>query len=90
MDPVLQEAKANPWGDPAFYPPGQHPALYRDREILKRLEEIEQESAVKELEFGVPLPRPELTEAIEYHRDRIAAFEETESRRKHDYLRAYS
>ncbi len=91
MDPVLQEAKANPWGDRRFYPPGQHPANYRDREILKRLEELDRDASQKELEFGIPLEgRADRRAALEFHRDRVAAFEEMESRRKHDYLRAYS
>jgi hypothetical protein len=90
VDPVLLEAKANPWGDPAFYPPGQHPALHRDRELLKRLEALEREWERKEIELGVPLDRGDLSACIEHHRDRITAFEENESRRKHDYLRRFA
>jgi hypothetical protein len=90
VDPVLQAAKLNPWGDRRFFPPGQHPANHREREILKRLEELDREVAQKELEYGVPLERGAITEALEYHRDRVAIFEEMESRAKHDYLRACS
>lgn len=90
VDPVLQAAKANPWGDPAFFPPGQHPANYREREQLKKLEALEQKIARKEIEFGVLIPRGDLAESIECGRDRIAAFEETEALRKHEYLRRFA
>lgn len=31
----------DPWGTPRHYPPGQHPANYREREHLKRLQALD-------------------------------------------------
>lgn len=91
MDSVLEEAEA-PWGGQRFYPPGQHPALQSDREMLERLEELGvlPTDVVWAAQLGREISvteRPELAKAIEYHRDRIAAFEESESLAKHGYLR---
>lgn len=53
-----------------FYPPGKHPAIRRHVEMLKRLGESG---------FGE-------SEAADYHRDLIAAFEQGESEAKAEAL----
>jgi hypothetical protein len=65
----------DPWGTPRHYPPGQHPANYRDREMLKKLEALDTND-------------PQVAEAIAYYTERIAAFEESASEHKAlDHLR---
>ena len=39
MDPVLEAARS-PDGSKRFYPPGEHPAVYKWRISLKRIEEM--------------------------------------------------
>lgn len=59
----------HPWCDrPRYYPPGQHPATYLQREILRRLRELPRTSVVME--------------AMDYYEQSLAAFEGTESERK--------
>lgn len=73
LDPALEAATRNQWGDRRFYPPGQHPAtlrLRRHRELLALLPE----NADRDL-------------MLERADAELARFEEGESIAKADYLR---
>lgn len=73
MDSLLIEAKG-PFGERRFYPPGKHPALFRYFEQIERLELLPTSQVVNE--------------ALAYHRNQVALFEEGESLAKAEYLRA--
>ena len=74
MNRLLEKA-VNPDGSKRFYPRGKHPATQRHREMLARLEELDDGSKT-------------IAAAIDYHRGQIALFEFGEDRAKRDYLRA--
>lgn len=81
--------KADPWSDrPRYYPPGQHPALERDRRMIARVRRFIDEVRRREVECMLVPGEIDLNDAyrvIEYYEQRIAAFEEAESERKaHD------
>lgn len=69
MDERLEQAKT-PYGGARFYPPGQHPAVYRERWALRQLQILGLGNS----------------ETAEYHKQRIADFEAAESEAKAHYL----
>lgn len=73
LDPILQAAE-NPWGGRRFFPTGTHPATARYREELRRIVEF----------TGDPDH-----EMATYVKEKLAMFEEGETRAKLDYLRAH-
>ena len=72
MDQRLLDAR-DLYGAPRFYTAGQHPATYRIRAQIDKLETLP--------------PSPERDEALSYHREQLACFEEGESIAKADFLR---
>lgn len=69
---TIWDLKQNPWDDaPRFYPPGQHPAYWRWRETLRKMEALGQGDH----------------EAAGYIREQIAMFEQAESEAKAMYDR---
>jgi hypothetical protein len=76
VDAVLEQAKG-PYGERRFYPPGKHPALFREYDQIEKLEEL-REITGEDGEL--------IDEAVAYHRDRVAMFEEGESVSKAEYL----
>ena len=76
MDAVLEQAKG-PHGERRFYSTGQHPALSRQYEQVEKLEELREAPGAD---------RKLIDEALAYHRDLIAMFEEGESITKAEYL----
>lgn len=82
MDPLL-EAATELHGGRRFYPPGEHPATYKQRKQLAQLKELRErcrDSVVDEAS---------LTGSIEYIERQIVAFEEQHSEAKADYLARY-
>jgi hypothetical protein len=77
MHPALSRAK-DIHGERRFYEPGEHPATFRHRTILKQLEQIEQTMS--------PDRSTAASAAAEYHREKIAEFEAGEHRAKSEYL----
>lgn len=71
------EVAVDPWGARRFYPPGSHPAIWKEKALVKELE------AVKYLDRAA---EAQVREALDYHQERIAAFEEGESLAKQHYL----
>ena len=71
LTPELRQAKRTPWGGQRFFAPGEHPATARYRDQLRRLEALGASDS----------------EAAEYVRDFLAAFEEDESAAKQIHLR---
>lgn len=71
MDDVLVAAR-NPYGGRRFYPPGSHPALWRMNETVKKLEQYPSS--------------PDRDRCLADLRERIAVFEEGESRAKQEHL----
>jgi hypothetical protein len=80
----------NPDGSQRFYPPGEHPATYRDRWMVSRLKEIR---AVMVADPFAPGPDREalatLDESIARHERRCEEFEAAQNQAKGEVVRAW-
>ena len=83
MHPALEQA-TNADGSRRFYEAGEHPAIFRERTLLERLERF---AELAEGPEGRRPPNAESHAAIEYHRMKIAEFEAAEHRAKCEFLR---
>lgn len=84
MHPALAQV-VNPDGSRRFYEAGEHPAIFRERMMVERLEAVIEISEGPE---GRRISRAESHAALEYHRMKIAEFEAGEHRAKCDFLNA--
>ena len=74
---TIWDLKRESWTDePRYYPPGQHPAMYRHREQLRGLEELKREAERLEMDTST------IVEVIDYISGEIANFEARESELK--------
>jgi hypothetical protein len=68
-----------PYGGPRYYPPGQHPAVARQRALLLRLESLRADTARRRATLGVWIDSRELDDSITEVRQMLADFEAHES-----------